>query len=457
MEAMESQFRDLPSVNEILDDERVLSLVREFSRDTVLDLVRSEMDGARKAIRNGNAVPDLDSLVEAIEERASTLSRSLPTPVINATGVILHTNLGRAPLSDEALDAMRTASEGYGDLEFDLQTGQRGSRQGRVADLLCKLTGAEAALVVNNNASAVLLGLAAVADGKEVIVSRGEAVEIGGGFRIPDVLKQSGASLVEVGTTNKTYVRDYEEAITEDTGAILSVHASNFRVVGFTNMPSLKELTQLGERTVIPVLHDLGSGCLLDTAQFGMAHEPMPQESVREGASLAFFSGDKLLGGPQAGIIVGSVDLVSVVARHPLARAVRIDKGSLAALHATLLHYFRDEATSKVPIWRMISQSSEVLGGRAEAWRSAIGGPTSVRSGQSTVGGGSLPGETLPTTLLSIDASRVTGGASALAAALRRGDPPIVGRIESEQVLLDPRTVPTYLDDDLVGGVFQAL
>ncbi len=454
---MESQFRDLPSVNEVLDDERVLSLVREFSRDTVLDLVRSEIDGARKSIRNGNAVPDLDSLVESIEERASTLSRSLPTPVINATGVILHTNLGRAPLSDEALDAMRTASEGYGDLEFDLQTGQRGSRQGRVADLLCKLTGAEAALVVNNNASAVLLGLAAVANGKEVIVSRGEAVEIGGGFRIPDVLKQSGASLVEVGTTNKTYVRDYEAAITEDTGAVLSVHASNFRVVGFTNMPSLMELTQLEERTGIPVLHDLGSGCLLDTAQFGMAHEPMPQESVREGASLAFFSGDKLLGGPQAGIIVGREDLVSVVARHPLARAVRIDKGSLAALYATLLHYFRDEATSKVPIWRMISQSPNALARRAEAWRSAIGGPTSVRSGHSTVGGGSLPGETLPTTLLSIDATRVTGGASALAAALRRGDPPIVGRIESEQVLLDPRTVPTYLDDDLVGGVFQAL
>lgn len=454
---MESQFRGLPGVNEVLDDERVLSLVLEFSRETVLDLVRSEIDQARESIGNGNSAPDLDSVVEAVEERVSSLERSFPTPVINATGVILHTNLGRAPLSDEALEAMRTASVGYGDLEFDLQTGRRGSRQGRVADLLCKLTGAEAALVVNNNASAVLLGLAAVAEGREVIVSRGEAVEIGGGFRIPDVLKQSGARLVEVGTTNKTYVRDYEAAITEDTGAILSVHASNFRVVGFTNMPSLGELAQLGERIGIPVLHDLGSGCLLDTAQFGMAHEPMPQESMREGASLAFFSGDKLLGGPQAGIIVGRADLVGVVARHPLARAVRIDKGSLAALYATLLHYLKDEATSKVPIWRMISQSSDALAGRAEAWRAAIGGPTSVRSGHSTVGGGSLPGETLPTTLLSIDATRVTGGANALAAALRRGEPPIVGRIESEQVLLDPRTVPLYLDDDLVGGVFQAL
>ena len=454
---MQSHFRGLPSVNEVLDDERVRILVQAYSRDTVLDLVRSEMDEARETIRNGNSVPELDALVDAVEKWASSLERPFPTPVINATGVILHTNLGRAPLSDDALEAMRTASEGYGDLEFDLQSGRRGSRQGRVADLLCQLTGAEAALVVNNNASAVFLGLAAVATGKEVIVSRGEAVEIGGGFRIPNVLRQSGATLVEVGTTNKTYVRDYEAAITENTGAILSVHASNFRVVGFTDMPALGELTELGERTGVPVLHDLGSGCLLDTVQFGMAHEPMPQESIREGASLAFFSGDKLLGGPQAGIIVGSAGFVNVVAKHPLARAVRIDKGSLAALYATLLHYLRDEATSKVPIWRMISQSSDTLAGRAEAWRSAIGGPTSVQSGHSTVGGGSLPGETLPTTLLTIDATTVPGGANALAAALRRGAPPIVGRIESEQVLLDPRTVPPDLDDDLVGGVFQAL
>ena len=261
-----------------------------------------------------------------------------------------------------------------------------------MAELICQLTGAEAALVVNNNASAVLLGLAAVAYGKEVIVSRGEAVEIGGGFRIPDVLRQSGATLVEVGTTNKTYVRDYEAAITENTGAILSVHASNFRVVGFTHTPSLQELVELGARFGVPVLHDLGSGCLLDTAQFGLAHEPMPQESIAAGASLAFFSGDKLLGGPQAGIVGGKSDLMSVVSRHPLARAVRIDKGSLAALNATLLHYLKDEAMSKIPIWDMISQSQESLADRAEAWQSAVGGLTSVVPGESTVGGGSLAG-----------------------------------------------------------------
>ena len=359
---MDTRFRDLPSVSDVLDDERIRGLVREYTHDAVLGLVRAEIDRARYAIRNGDAPLSTDLLVDAVERRAASLWRSLPTSVINATGVILHTNLGRAPLSDDAIDAMRAASEGYGDLELDLETGRRGSRQGRVAELICQLTGAEAALVVNNNASAVLLGLAAVAHGKEVIVSRGEAVEIGGGFRIPDVLRQSGATLVEVGTTNKTYVRDYEAAITENTGAILSVHASNFRVVGFTHTPSLQELVELGARFGVPVLHDLGSGCLLDTTQFGLAHEPMPQESIAAGASLAFFSGDKLLGGPQAGIVGGKSDLMSVVSRHPLARAVRIDKGSLAALNATLLHYFKGEETSKIPIWDMISQIPRVTG-----------------------------------------------------------------------------------------------
>ena len=454
---MESRFRDLPSVNDVLDDERVGALIEEYTHDAVLGLVRTELDRARDAIRNGDSLSGADELIKSVERRAASLWRSLPTPVINATGVILHTNLGRAPLSDEAMEALRAASEGYGDLEFDLETGRRGSRQGRVAGLLCQLTGAEAALVVNNNASAVLLGLAAVANGREVIVSRGEAVEIGGGFRIPDVLRQSGATLVEVGTTNKTYVRDYEAAITENTGAILSVHASNFRVVGFTHAPALGELVELGEHSGVPVLHDLGSGCLLDTDRFGLAHEPMPQESVQNEASLAFFSGDKLLGGPQAGIIVGKSELVDIVSKHPLARAVRIDKGSLAALNATLLHYLKDEAIPKIPIWEMISRSPEFLAQRAESWRLAIDGPTSVVSGESTVGGGSLPGETMPTSLLSIDATEMPGGANALAANLRRSSPPIIGRIDAERVLLDPRTVPQHLDDVIVRGIFRAL
>ena len=454
---MTSPHRALPSVDRLAGDPRVQALIDSYSREPVLALVRETLAESREAIGEGSSAPGFDDLAAAIEQRAEALWRPWPSPLINATGVVLHTNLGRAPLSAEAIEAAQRTAAGYSDLELDLDTGHRGSRQKHVSDLLCRLTGAEAALVVNNNASAVLLGLAALAAGKEVIVSRAEAVEIGGGFRIPDVLRQSGAALVEVGTTNRTYVRDFEAAITENTGAILSVHASNFRVVGFTHAPSLRELSELGARSGIPVLHDLGSGCLLDTARFGLAHEPMPQESVDAGASLAFFSGDKLLGGPQAGIVAGKRNLVAGVSRHPLARAVRIDKVSIAALTATLLHYLRDEASAKIPIWEMIARSPGSLAERAEAWRSAIGGPTSVVPGQSTVGGGSLPGETMPTSLLSIDASTMPGGASSLAAKLRRCSPPIIGRIEDERVLLDPRTTPPHLDETLVRGVSQAL
>ena len=454
---MTNAHRALPSVDRLAGDPRVQSLIDSYSREPVLALVRETLAESRKALGEGGSPPAFGDLAAAIERRAEARWRPWPSPIINATGVVLHTNLGRAPLSTEAMEAVHKAAAGYSDLELDLESGRRGSRQKHVSDLLCRLTGAAAALVVNNNASAVLLGLAALAAGKEVIVSRAEAVEIGGGFRIPDVLRQSGATLVEVGTTNRTYIRDFEAAITENTGAILSVHASNFRVVGFTHAPSLGELSDLGASLGIPVLHDLGSGCLLDTTRFGLAHEPMPQESVEAGASLAFFSGDKLLGGPQAGIIVGKRSLIEAVSRHPLARAVRIDKLSIAALTATLLHYLKDEATAQVPVWEMISRSSSSLAKRAEAWQSAIGGPTCVVPGQSTIGGGSLPGETMPASLLSIDASTMPGGANALAANMRRCSPPIVGRIEDERVLLDPRTVHPHLDETLVRGVSRAL
>jgi L-seryl-tRNA(Ser) seleniumtransferase len=390
---MTTAFRSLPSVDRILSDERVQRLAERYSRQTVVELVRAQLDDARKAITSGAPSPDFDALVQAIQEKAEMRWRAWPRPVINATGVILHTNLGRAPLSHAAMEAVEHAARGYTDLELDLESGRRGSRQAHIARLLCEVTGAEAALVVNNNASAVLLGLAAVASGKEVIVSRGEAVEIGGGFRIPDVMRQSGATLVEVGTTNRTYARDYEAAITERTGAILTVHASNFRVMGFTHSPTTEELVELGRERSIPVLHDLGSGCLLDTTQFGLAHEPMPQDSIKAGVSLGFFSGDKLLGGPQAGIIVGRKDLVSVVSRHPLARAVRIDKLSMAALSATLMHYIREEATKKVPIWRMIAMSCDELEARANRWKVELGDQASVARGLSTIGGGSLPGD----------------------------------------------------------------
>ena len=452
--SLKEALRSLPSVDSLLSDARVRRLAESGSREAVVDLVRGEVAESREAVRGGEHPPGLDDLVAAIGQRAASEWRSRPLPVINATGVVLHTNLGRAPLSEEAMEAVRRAAGSYSDLELDLETGRRGSRQSHLSRLVCRLTGAGGAIAVNNNASAVMLGLAAVAAGKQVIVSRGEAVEIGGGFRIPDVLRQSGAELVEVGTTNRTYARDYEAAITEDTGAILAVHASNFKVSGFTHAPELSELVEVGHRRGVPVLHDLGSGCLLDTAKYGLAHEPMPQTSIAAGADLAFVSGDKLLGGPQAGIVAGTEEMVGLVSRHPLARAVRIDKLSMAALSATLLHYVRGEAEREVPIWRMVSASADDIASRAGAWASDLGGRT--RAGLSTIGGGSLPGETLPTTVLALDGG-AHGGADALAARLRRASTPVIGRIEDDEVLLDPRTVLPEQDGELVRGARAAL
>ena len=370
---MTSRFREIPAVNDILRHKDIADLIEGRSREWVVDMVRDELSAARKAVAAGGDPPCLEAIARLVARNAEARWKSWPETVINATGVILHTNLGRAPLSEESIQAAAVASSGYSDLEFDLETGKRGSRQAHISQLVCQATGAEAALVVNNNASAVMLGLAAIATGKEVIISRGEAVEIGGGFRIPDVLRQSGATLVEVGTTNRTYARDFEAAITENTAAILSVHASNFRVMGFTHAPTTAELVEVGEGNGVPVLHDLGSGCLLDTRPYGLAWEPRPQESVRAGVALGFFSGDKLLGGPQAGIIVGKQKYVDVVASHPLARAVRIDKMSMAALSATMLHYIRDDPTEKVPIWRMISAPLDELRARASAWKESAG------------------------------------------------------------------------------------
>jgi L-seryl-tRNA(Ser) seleniumtransferase len=433
-------------VNRILEEDAIVQLIEAHSRDAVLDLIRQNLDEIRVSVSNGAEPPDLPALVAEIEKRSNKRWRAWPERVINATGVILHTNLGRAPLSDDSIQAMQRAASGYSDLEMDLETGKRGSRQSHISQLMSQVTGAEAALVVNNNASAIMLGLAALAVGKEVIVSRGEAVEIGGGFRIPDVLRQSGATLVEVGTTNRTYARDFDAAITENTGAILSVHASNFKVMGFTSAPTLDELVEVGERRGVPVLHDLGSGCLLDTTPYGLAPEPMPQQSVSAGVELGFFSGDKLLGGPQAGIIIGKKDAVARASSHPLARAIRIDKMSMAALAATVLHYIRDEATSKIPIWRMISATEDELRKQAEAWADVAPNAVSTPS-RSAIGGGSLPGETLPTWVTRIPSPQ-PGAAETMAQRLRSNTPPIVARIEDDAVILDPRTVlPTDESD----------
>ena len=444
------QFRNLPSVDSVLATPEVAEVAASFSRDWVVELVRGELDAARQRIRQGEGAVGLEEVASLVCRRVSDSVRSEPRRVINATGVVIHTNLGRAPLSRAAMRAAEEAAFGYSNLEFDLQSGRRGSRQAQLESLLRQITGAEAALAVNNNASAVLLGLLALAAGKEVIVSRAEAVEIGGGFRVPDVLRQSGATLVDVGTTNRTYLRDYEEASNGDTAAYLKVHASNFRVEGFTAEVGMQELAELGDRLGVAVLHDVGSGSLLPTEKYGMAHEPMPQESVRAGMGLVFFSGDKLLGGPQAGIVAGRRELVSRLARHPLARAVRIDKLSLASLTATLTHYLRGEAEQEVPIWRMISTSAEAIRERACRWQSQLSGAYTVGETRSAVGGGSLPGETLPSWALRLDASELPGGADGVMRRLREGRPPVVARVESDLVLFDPRTVGPDEDVELL-------
>ena len=454
---MSSSFRNLPSVDLLLSQEPLLRLAQTYAHDAVVSLIRQQLDECRRTIAQGAAPPTLPELVNMISHRATQAWQSRPQSVINATGVILHTNLGRAPLSPQAVQAAMAAAKGYTDLEFELVKGERGSRQAHMRSLLCQVTGVEAAIVVNNNASAVMLGLAAIAYGKEVIVSRGEAVEIGGGFRIPDVLAQSGARLVEVGTTNRTYVADYEAAITENTAALLKVHSSNFRVMGFTHTPEIVELVEMGRRHNVPVLHDLGSGCLLETTQFGLAHEPTVQESIAAGCGLAFFSGDKLLGGPQAGIVVGQRELVARLERHPLARAVRIDKMSLAALGATLLHYLKGEAATAIPVWQMISAPPDAIRRRAARWRRALGPLASVVRGHSTIGGGSLPGETLPTWLLALAPDTSTGGAEGLAQRLRQATTPVVARIENDRVVLDPRTVLPEEEKALVKAIRESL
>ena len=459
---MTSQLlRNLPSVERVVSSDMLTVEVATYGREWLVDLTRDALDEARHEIRAGGEARCLEDIAEAVKRAIDDLVTPSPRPLINATGVVIHTNLGRAPLSKAAMAAADAVARGYSDLEIDLETGRRGSRQAHLQSLLRQITGAEAALVVNNNASALLLGLSALAAGREVIVARGEAVEIGGGFRIPDVLRQSGCTLVDVGTTNRTYSRDYEEAITAETAAFLKAHASNFRVEGFTATVAERDLVELGERSGIPVLHDVGSGALLPTEAYGLAHEPMPQEAIEAGVGLVFFSGDKLLGGPQAGIVVGKRDLVGRLERHPLARAVRIDKMSLASLTATLTHYLMGNAESEVPVWRMISTPAGEIKGRAERWRDAIGGlpgfKAAVVPARSAIGGGSLPGETLESWALSIGANGTAPNPERLLASLRSRSTPVIARIEDDTVRLDPRTALPEQDDDIMRALTEAL
>jgi L-seryl-tRNA(Ser) seleniumtransferase len=453
---MSNEFRNMPSVDRLISDERVRQLDASYSPDLLVELVRRRLQTVRQSIANGGSCPSFDEIVEDIRSEVESLTAPALRQVVNATGVLLHTNLGRSPLSDEAIAAMERAAQSYNNLEFDLATGKRGYRNTSLERILHELTGAESALVVNNNAAAVLLALTTLAKRREVIVSRGQAVQIGGGFRIPDVMRQSGAKLVEVGTTNYTYLSDYEQAITPRTAALLRVHSSNFKIMGFTGTVTLEELVTLGKRYDLPVFDDLGSGCLLDTTRYGLDAEPTAQQSIAAGAVLAFFSGDKLLGGPQAGIIIGRKELVDKIKKHPLTRALRLDKVRLAGLAATLIHYLRNEATEKIPVWRMIALPLSEIERRATMWAEATSGLAQVVDGESMVGGGSLPGGTLPTRLVAIgvkEKGKKGRRAQSLAEKLRSRDIPVIGRIDQDTLLLDPRSA--FPEEDSI--VIQAL
>ncbi len=443
---MTSAYRNLPGVDALAEAALARLDGDAPARDVVVQLARAELAAARSLIGAGAAAPALPALAEAVVARARAATRPALLPLINATGVIIQTNLGRAPLSQAALQAMREVGQGYSNLEYDLAAGARGSRYDHLAGLLCRLTGAEAALAVNNNAAAIVLALSALAAGREVIVSRGQAVEIGGGFRIPDVLRQSGAALVEVGTTNRTYAHDYAAAIGERTALLLRVHTSNFRLVGFVHEAALADLAELARARGVPLLDDLGSGTLLPTAPYGLAPEPTVQESVAAGADLVTFSGDKLLGGPQAGLIVGRAALVGQLRKHPLARALRVDKTTLAGLEATLLAYARGRAAEEIPVWRMIAASPAALRARAERVAAAVG--AEVVACASAVGGGSLPGATLPSFAVA-----PPGPPDALAQRLRQGRPPVVGRIAEGRLLLDMRSVLEDQEQDLIAAL----
>jgi L-seryl-tRNA(Ser) seleniumtransferase len=447
-----NNLRSIPSVEKLLQISEAADLILEFGRALTLDAIHHELNELRRDAGSGQPILAETTILDRTREILETWTAPTLEPVINATGVILHTNLGRAPLSEAALENVKKVIQGYCTLEFDLTSGKRGTRSVHAENLLRRITGAEAALVVNNNAGAVLLALSALARRKNVIISRSQLVEIGGGFRVPDVMRQSGARLVEVGTTNRVHVKDYEEALLANHGLLLCAHHSNFRIIGFTSEPELKDLAELAHKFETFLIDDLGSGALLDTAAFGIRHEPTVQESLQSGADLVCFSGDKLLGGPQAGILVGKANLISKIKQHPLMRALRADKLCYAALTATLQSYLKGEAEREIPIWQMIAATPQEMQRRAMNWQNELG-IGEVIPAQSTIGGGSLPEETLPTYVLSITGKRITR----LLNHLRMGKPAVIARIENDRLILDPRTVLPWQEASMMAGLKMAL
>jgi len=431
-----NSLRDLPSVEQLL--QKATHLIDAYGRPLTVDALRSTLDEVRARFKadQQTVLPSNDLILTQAESYLSAWTASTLFPVINATGVILHTNLGRAPLSRATIQAMNEVASDYSNLEYDLSRGKRGSRLIHAESVLQKLTGAEAALVVNNNASAVLLVLSALANRRRVVIARSQLVEIGGGFRVPDVMKQSGAKLVEVGTTNKVRLSDYQSAFEEKTAVVMRAHRSNFKIVGFTEEPELGQIVDIAHMKNVTVVDDLGSGAMVDTAKYGLAHEPTVQESLAAGVDIVCFSGDKLLGGPQAGIIIGRKELLDKIKKHPLARAVRADKTCLAGVTATLTHYLKDEAEQEIPILKMMSLTLEQVKDRAESWRDSLEQGEVVMS-ESTVGGGSLPEESMPTYVLALNVK----SPDKFLKRLREANPPIISRTENDKVLLDPRTV----------------
>jgi len=450
MKSLQEKLRALPSVEALLQSAQVRKHLQERPRWMVLDALHHALDEQRDKIRSGatpaEGADPLKVLLPRIDSILSKLSSLHLRRVINATGVVIHTNLGRSILTEAMMENVTAVTSGYSNLEYDLGAGGRGSRYSHVEELLCRVTGAEAALVVNNNAGAVLLGLNTLAEGREVIVSRGQLVEIGGSFRIPDVMKKSGCILVEIGTTNKTHPRDYETVITDRTGCILKVHMSNFEIRGFTKTVSHRELRAIARKHHLPLMEDLGSGSLIDLSSYGLPKEPTVQESVKAGVDLVTFSGDKLLGGPQAGILVGGKELLDRVKRNPLTRALRVDKMTLAALEITLRkHLDPEEALRSIPTLRMLTQSPETLKIRAEKLARTISTSrkadlsVEILPDRSQVGGGALPEATLPTFVVALKSSTLS--VNRLEQHFREGDPPVIGRIRRGCFFLDVRTL----------------
>ena len=460
---MPNIFRNLPSVNQLLESPQLKQMVDNVSHNVVVDGVRSFLDELRQQVSEAAeeaTIPTPNELASRIAEWIKNEEQPYLRPVINATGIILHTGLGRAPLAQRAVEEVVQISAGYASVEVDLKTGERGQRIKAVEKLICTLTGAEAAVVVNNNAAATMLTLSAVAGGREVIVSRGQLIEIGGSYRLPDVMECSGSILREVGTTNKTHLADYQRAISEETGALLRVHPSNFEVVGFTKSVSTRELVELARKHNLPVIDDVGSGALIDFAQFGLHDEPIVQESIEDGADVVLFSGDKLIGGPQCGIIVGSRKWIDKILANPLMRAMRVDKMTLAALAETLrLYRDPEKAKLEVPILRMLSMPVENLKLRADKIATLIGASPAIShceviEDQSMLGGGSLPTQNIRTWCVGLTPSE--GSANRLADRLRQASTPILGRVQRDQLLLDLRTIQPD-QDALIATVFDEL